>query len=121
MTIKNMKNIIKVLSIITFLLAAITVACIFYEGMILKWFSFVGTLILVTDISFLIATTVGVCYYRKNKVLFYTHLLSVFVIFIGIVVTLTFGKDMPKILFTLWEFYILYFYGIIVCRKLWQK
>ena len=121
MTIKNMTNIIKVLSIITFLLAAITVACIFYEGMILKWFSFVGTLILVTDISFLIATTVGVCYYRKNKVLLYTHLLSVFVIFIGIVVTLTFGKDMPKILFTLWEFYILYFYGIIVCRKSWQK
>jgi tRNA (cmo5U34)-methyltransferase len=43
-----------------------------------------------------------------------------FLILVGAVIILIFGKDMPKILFTLWEFYILYFYGIVVCKKLWQ-
>ena len=83
------KNFIKLLSIIIFVLSTITVASICYEGMILKWLSFVG--------------------------------ISIFVIFIGIIMTLIFGKNIPKILFLLWEFYILYFYGIVVCKKLWQK
>ena len=114
------KDIVKALSIMIFLLATITVASIFYEGMVLEWFSFVGTSILVTDIAFVIATLAGVFYYFKNKILFYTHLLSVLIIIIGVIVSLTLGENMPKILFLLWEFYILYFYSIIVCRKLWQ-
>jgi len=32
-----MKNLIKVLSIATFLSATVTVGTIFYEGMVLKW------------------------------------------------------------------------------------
>ena len=114
-----MKNIIKILSIATFLSATITVASIFYEGMILEWLSFVGVSILITDILFLLATVTGVFYYRSNKILFYSHLFSILVILVGIIITLIFGKDIPKILFLLWEFYILYFYGIVVCKKLW--
>jgi len=105
----------------TFVFATITVASIFYEGMVLKWFSFVGTSILVTDIAFVITTLAGVYYYFKNKCLFYMHLLSVFVIIVGVIITLIYGENLPKILFTLWEFYILYFYGIVICRKLWEK
>ena len=116
-----MKNLIKTLSILTFLLATITVASIFYEGMILQWLSYVGISIYLTDIFFLIATVVGVFYYKDNKILFYSHLFSIFVILVGIIITLIFGKNIPKILFLLWEFYILYFYGIIVCKKLWQS
>jgi len=116
-----MKNLVKALSIITFLSATITVASIFYEGLILEWLSFVGISILITDILFLLATIVGIFYYRENKILFYSHLLSLFVIFVGIIVYLIFGKDLPSFLFLLWEFYILYFYGIIVCKKWWQK
>ena len=116
-----MKNLVKVLSIITFLLATVTVASIFYEGMILKWLSFVGISIRMTDISFLIVTIAGVFYYKSNKILFYSHLFSVFIIITAIILTLIFGEDIPKILFTFWVFYILYFYGIVVCKKLWQK
>jgi len=116
-----MKILIKTLSITTFLSATATVASICYEGMILEWLSFVGVSILVTDILFLIASIAGVFYYKSNKILFYSHLLSLFVILVAIVITLFFGKDMPKFLFLLWEFYILYFYGIVVCKKLWQK
>ena len=116
-----MKNFIKILSITTFLSATLTVASIFYEGMILKWLSFVGILIICTDISFLITTIAGIFYYKNNKMVFYSHLFSGFVILIGIMITLIFGKNIPKILFLLWEFYILYFYGIVVCKKLWQK
>ena len=46
-----MKNLIKVLSITTFLSATVTVASIFYEGMVLKWFSYVGISILRQIIS----------------------------------------------------------------------
>ena len=116
-----MKNLIKTLSIITFLSATITVASIFYEGMILKWLSYVGISIVVTDIFFLISTVVGVFYYKRNKTLFYSHLFSTLVILIGVIIAMIFGKDIPKILFVLWEFYILYFYGIVVCKKLWQN
>ena len=119
--ILEMKNLIKVLSIATFLSATVTVASIFYEGMVLKWFSYVGISILVTDILFLIATVTGVFYYKSNKTLFYAHLFSIFVILVGVVIFVIFGKDIPKFLFTLWEFYILYFYGIVVCKKLWQN
>ena len=115
-----MKNIIKVLSITTFLSSTVTVAGIVYEGMVLKWFSFVGISIRVTDILFLIATIAGSFFYKRNKIMFFAHLLSLFVIFIGIVILLIFGKDIPKFLFLLWEFYILYFYGIVVCKKLWK-
>ncbi|HCC52288.1 MAG TPA: hypothetical protein DEQ30_09720 [Porphyromonadaceae bacterium] len=116
-----MKNVIKLLSIATFLSATITVASIFYEGMILEWLSFVGTSILITDILFLLATIAGVFYYKSGKVLFYCHLFSISVILTGIIITLIFGKNIPKLLFLLWEFYILYFYGIAVCKKWWQK
>ena len=116
-----MKTLIKVLSILTFLSATVTVASIFYEGMILEWLSFVGASILTTDILFLIATIAGIFYYKNNKMLFYSHLISIFVILLGIIITLIFGKNIPKFLFLLWEFYILYFYGIVVCKKLWQN
>jgi hypothetical protein len=88
--------------------------------MILEWLPFVGTSILITDILFLIATIAGVFYYKSNKALFYSYLFSISVILAGIIVILIFGKEIPKFLFTLWEFYILYFYGIAVCRRWWQ-
>ena len=116
-----MKTVIKILSIATFLSATVTVASIFYEGMILEWLSFVGTSILITDLLFLITTIAGVFYYKRNKILFVSHLLSISVIVAGIIVMLIFGKDIPKLLFMLGEFYILYFYGISVCKKWWQK
>ena len=118
---ENMQTLIKVLSILTFLSATITVASIFYEGMILEWLSFVRTSILVTDIAFLITTVSGIFYYKGIRILFYSHLLSIFVIVVGIIITLIFGKEIPKFLFMLWEFYILYFYGIVICKKFWQK
>ena len=116
-----MNNFIKVLSIMTFLSATVTVASIFYEGMILKWLLFVRISILITDISFLIATIAGIFYYKEIKTLFCSHLFSLFLILVAIIITLIFRQDIPKFLFMLLEFYILYFYGIVVCKKLWQK
>ena len=116
-----MNNFIKILSIKTFILSTITVASICYEGMILKWFSFVGISILITDAAFFVTTIAGIFYYKSNKRIFYSHLVSACIILIGITMTLIFGENIPKILFLLWEFYILYFYGIVVCKKLWKK
>jgi hypothetical protein len=115
-----MKNLIKILSIITFALGTLTVANIFYEGLILKWLDYVGTLILLTDIAFLLATIAGLFYYKKHKLLFISHLFSAIIIVIAIIIAI-FKIDFSKWLFMLWEFYILYFYGIIVAKKLWKK
>ena len=115
-----MKQLIKILNIITFALSTVTVASIFYEGMLLQWFSFVGIFILLTDIFFLLTTIAGLFYYKNNKPLFYGYLISVLVICVAIVIMIIFGKDMPKWLFMLWEFYILYFYGLAVARKWWN-
>ncbi|MCL2597264.1 MAG: hypothetical protein FWD66_06345 [Paludibacter sp.] len=115
-----MKTIVKILNVTTFALASVTVASIFYEGMILEWLSFVGILIPLTDILFLLATIVGIFYYKKHKMLFISHLFSIFIICIGIIITIIFGKDMPKWLFVIWEFYILYFYGTISIKKMWN-
>ena len=116
-----MKNLIKALSIITFVSSSITVASICYEGMVLEWFPYVGISIIITDTFFLLATVAGIFYYQRNKTLFYSHLFSFFVVLAGIIITLLFGKEIPKFLFLLWEFYILYFYGVAVCTKWWQK
>ena len=114
-----MKKIIKMLSILAFLSSTITVASICYEGMILEWLTYVGVSIVVTDVLFVLATVVGFFYYKTDKRLFHSHLFSIFVITVAVIITLVYGKDMPKILFLLWEFYIFFFYGIVVCKKLW--
>jgi cbb3-type cytochrome oxidase subunit 1 len=116
-----MKSIAKILTIITFVLSSATIGSVFYEGMILQWLSFVGILILLTDVSFLLSTIFGTIYYKKQKSLFYSHLFSIAVIFTGIILTLIFGKSIPKILFTFWEFYIFYFYSIAVMKQWWKK
>jgi len=116
-----MKNLIKALSITTFVSSSLTVASICYEGMVLKWFSYVGISIIITDTFFLLATAAGIFYYKRNKTLFYSHLFSFFVVLAGIIITLFLGKEVPKLLFLLWEFYILYFYGVVVCTKWWQN
>jgi len=119
--ILEMKNLIKVLSIMTFLSVNVTVAGIFYEGAVLKWFTIVGILMRVTDILFIIATVAGVFYYKSIKALFYTHLISIFIILAGVIIMMIFGEEIPKFLLVFWFFYILYFYGVIVCKKLWQN
>jgi hypothetical protein len=96
-----------------------TVAGIFYEGLILKWLDYVGSLILLTDIAFLLATIAGLFYYKKHKLLFLCHLFSAIIIVIAIILGL-FKIEFSKWLFLLWEFYILYFYGIIIAKKLWN-
>jgi hypothetical protein len=118
---KQMKNLIKILSIITFILSSATVISIFYEGMILKWLSFVEILILSTDILFLLSTIFGTIYYRKNKTLFYSHLFSILIIIMSIIIILIYNKNVPKLLFTIYEFYIFYFYFITIIKKWWKN
>jgi hypothetical protein len=115
-----MKILIKILSITTFVLSTATVASIFYEGMVLQWLSFVGIFILLTDIFFFLTTIAGLFYYKCNQSLYYSHLVSMLIICVGIAITIIYSSDIPKWLFTLWEFYILFFYGYVVSRKLWN-
>jgi phosphatidylserine synthase len=110
---------IKVLSITTFTLATVTIASIFYEGLILKWLDYVGVSILLTDIAFLLTTIAGLFYYKKHNLLFFCHLFSIIIIAIAIIIAI-FKIEFSKWLFLLWEFYILYFYGIIIAKKWWN-
>jgi len=103
----------KMLSIIIFIVflsASALNMSIFYEGLMLKWFDFVPVLILITDISFILATVLSLLLNKKNRVIFFLNILSV--LFICIAVLFAVLKiDYPKWCFVLWNFYILYFYG----------
>jgi hypothetical protein len=100
-------------------LATLTVASVFYEGLIVQWLNFVGTLILLTNIAFFITTIAGLFYYKAHKPLFISHLFSLAIIVVAIIIAI-FKIEIAKWLFLLWEFYILYFYGIIVVKGLWN-
>jgi hypothetical protein len=90
---------------------------IFYEGMTLKWYSYVTVLLLVTDGFFFLATILNILFNRKNKLVFRLNIFSVILIIVMMV--LKFLKiEHPHWAVTLWYFYILYFYGIQVITNI---
>jgi hypothetical protein len=111
----NMKFINAINSIV-FLFATALIMSIFYEGLLLKWYDFVPVLILVTDISFIIATILNLIFNRNKKVLLYLNIFSALFIVIAVIIRI-FNITYPQWGMILWNFYILYFYGTqtVIC------
>jgi len=103
-------RILAVVNFLVFLLALTLNISIFYEGVILKWFDFVSVLILITDISFIVATVLNLLLNRRNKIILFLNILSALFICIAVVIAVL-KIDYPKWCFVFWNFYILYFYG----------
>ncbi len=112
-----MNRFIKIIHIIVFLFASLVVGSIFYEGLTLKWYSFVPVLMLTMDVLFIISTVINVIYFRKNKPLFFINLFSAVLIFAALVMKVL-HIEYPQWTILLWDFYILYLYGFFVIKQI---
>jgi hypothetical protein len=118
-----MKNLVRVLHVAVFALAASVIISIFYEGMVLRWFSFVPLLMMAMDCAFILATICNLVYFRKRKGLLALNLFSFTMIVAMIVITLVrtvFGFDFPDILMVFWSFYIFFYYYTMVIKQTWK-
>src|SRR5215469_346163 len=102
------ERIIKILDInnfLVFLFATATVISIFYQGLTLKWYTFVPVLFISTDILFIITTILHLIFNRKIKILFYFNIFSGLLIAVAIVLKIL-NIEYFHWGFTLWNFYI---------------
>jgi hypothetical protein len=112
-----MKIIIRIFHIIVFIFATLTVASIFYEGQTLQWYPFVGVLILVTDVLFIISTILNLIYFRKARAMFFINLFSAVLIVIAVLMKVM-NCEYPAWTILLWNFYVLYLYGYCVIKRI---
>lgn len=97
--------------------ASLVAGSIFYEGLTLKWYSFVPVLILAMDVLFIISTIMNVIYFRKNKPLFFINFFSALFILTALVMK-ALHIEYPQWTILLWDFYILYLYGFLVIKRI---
>ena len=109
-----MRKISKVLDIVVFVATTLAIAGVFYEGMTLKWYGFVGILVICMDYSFMPTTIIHLITDRKDKSIWF-HVFSLVMIIIAIVMKIA-GIDYPAITLVLWYFYIWFLYGILIVR-----
>ena len=74
----------RVIDIVVFTATTLAIAGVFYEGMTLKWYDFVGILVICMDYSFMPATVIHLITDRKEKTI-WIHLFSLFIINIAVV------------------------------------
>ncbi|MBR4543247.1 MAG: hypothetical protein IKO53_03455 [Lachnospiraceae bacterium] len=109
-----LRKISKVLDIVVFVATTLAIAGVFYEGMTLKWYGFVGILVICMDYSFMPTTIIHLITDRKDKSIWF-HVFSMVMIIIAVVMKIA-GIDYPAITLVLWYFYIWFLYGILIVR-----
>jgi len=107
-----MRKTINIINTLVFLFATLVVMSIFYEGLMLKWYDVVPAFILVTDISFIIATVFSLIFSIKKGLIFYFNVFSALFIVIAIIMKV-FNITYPQWGVIIWNFYILFFYGTL--------
>ena len=111
----KLQRISRVIDIVVFIATTLAIAGVFYEGMTLKWYDFVGILVICMDYSFMPATVIHLITDRKEKTI-WIHLFSLSIIIIAVVMKLK-AVDYPAITLVLWYFYIWFFYGFLIVRR----
>jgi hypothetical protein len=91
-----------------------------YEGLTLEWYAFVPILILACDILFIIATVLNLIYSRNERLIFWIHIFSMVLIGIALVMKV-FDISYPAWGVVIWDFYMAYFYGLLVIRNIIRK
>ena len=115
-----MKRLLHLLDTFVFFAATLAIMSVFYEGMVLEWFTVVGILFLVMESSFMISTIVNLIYFRKTKITLLFSLISLVMIVIALT-TKVMNIEHPTFAVVIWFFYIWFYYGIRVSEKLWRK
>jgi len=114
-----LKNLVRVLNYIVAALVISVIISIFYEGMLLRWFSFVPVLMITTDAVFIIATICNLLYFKKRKILLALNILSV-VLIIAALATKVLGWEHPEIFGVFWYFFIFFYYFMMVVKQTWK-
>lgn len=111
----KLSRITGIVDIIVFAAATLAIAGVFYEGMTLKWYNFVGILVICMDYSFIPATILHLITDRKTKRLG-VHVFSLIIIIIALVMKIA-GVEYPAITLVLWYFYIWFLYGTLIIKR----
>jgi hypothetical protein len=120
MKLEKFMKILRTMNFLVFLLVSIVIISIFYEGVTLKWYPIVPILIIIADISFIVATILNIIFNRKVKILLYFNTFSVLFIVIAVIMKI-FNITYPHWGFVLWNFYILYFFGAQVVINIYKN
>ena len=104
----------RVIDMIVFVATTLAIAGVFYEGMTMKWYDFVGVLVVCMDYTFLLATIIHLIADRKEKRVS-VHYFSFAILIVAIIMKMA-GLEYPATVLVLWYFYIWFLYGIIIIK-----
>ena len=108
---EKLRKVSKIIDVFVFIATTLAIAGVFYEGMTLKWYGFVGILVICMDYSFMPSTIIHLIVDRKEKMIWF-HVFSMVIILIAVVMKIA-GIDYPAITLVLWYFYIWFLYGTL--------
>ena len=111
----KLRRITAIADVIVFVAATLAIAGVFYEGMTLRWYDFVGILVVCMDYSFMPATILHLIADRKDKSYGF-HVFSMVIIAVAIIMKIV-GVKYPAITLVLWYFYIWFLYGILIVKR----
>lgn len=114
-TMGKIRKITGFIDIVVFAATTLAIAGVFYEGMTLEWYDFVGILVICMDYSFMPATILHLITDRKEKTI-WIHLFSLAIIAAAVIMKLA-SMEYPAITLVLWYFYIWFFYGFLIVRR----
>ena len=111
----KLQKIIPIADIIVFVCTTLAIAGVFYEGMTLKWYDFVGILVVCMDYTFMPATILHLLADKKDRRIL-PHVLSLVMILAAIIMKFA-GIAYPAVTLVLWYFYIWFLYGLLIVRR----
>ncbi len=112
---KTLRKVSRIIDVFVFIATTLAIAGVFYEGMTLKWYDFVGILVICMDYSFMPATIIHLIIDKKDRFKWF-HIFSMLIILVAIVMKIA-GMDYPAITLVLWYFYIWFLYGSINVKE----
>ena len=116
---EKLRKMTGIIDIVVFIATTCAIAGVFYEGMTLKWYDFVGILVVCMDYSFMHATLIHLISDRKEKTI-WMHIFSLIIIIIAVVMKVN-SIEYPAITLVLWYFYIWFFYGYLIIKRRFIK
>lgn len=111
----KLQTITRIADPVVFICTTLAIAGVFYEGMTLKWYGFVGILVICMDYTFLPATVLHLIADKKDRRII-PHVLSLLMIAAAVIMKIA-GIAYPAVTLVLWYFYIWFLYGSLIVRR----
>ena len=108
-----------IMDIIVFAAATLAIAGVFYEGMTLKWYGFVGILVVCMDYTFMPATILHLIADKKDRHIL-PHIISLVMIVTAVIMKIA-GAEYPAVTLVFWYFYIWFLYGLLIVRRICRR